>query len=197
MGRITLPLKEELFHEAVQNRWRGVFRRVFLQFLAVQARAQPDKKVAMDADLTLVEGNNEFAFDLYTHLAKEKGNKFFSPYSISTALGITYTGARGNTAKEIAKTLHFTLDKDRLHPAFGELIRKVNGPDKKRGYELAVANSLWGNKSDLSLHPKFLRTTLTDYQGSFQFVDFSGNPTVRAGGSTAGSRARPTTRSWT
>ena len=60
--------------------------------------AQDAKKPAGDADVkTLVQGNNEFAFDLYAQLAKEqKGNIFFSPYSISTALGMTYAGARAN-----------------------------------------------------------------------------------------------------
>ncbi len=120
----------------------------------------------------LVQGNNEFAFDLYKQLSKKEGNKFFSPYSISTALGMTFAGARGNTAKEMAQTLHFTLDNERLHPASGELIRKIQGADKKRNYELAVANSLWG-KTGLSLEPKFLRITQTDYQAGFHFVDFS------------------------
>ena len=139
---------------------------------AAQVQAQN-----MDPDLAaVVEGNNEFAFDLYHRLAEKPGNKFFSPYSISTALGMTYAGARGNTAKEMAKTLHFTLDNEQLHSAFGELIRKIQGADKKRNYELAVANSLWGN-SDLSLDPKFLRITQTDHQARFQFVNFSGDPT--------------------
>jgi serpin B len=121
---------------------------------------------------TLVEGNNAFAFDLYGRLSQQPGNKFFSPYSISTALGMTYAGARGNTAKEMAQTLHFTLDKERLHPAFGELIRKIQGADNKRNYELATANSLWGDKTGLSLDPKFLRITQTDYQAGFRLVDF-------------------------
>ena len=124
----------------------------------------------------LVEGNNEFAFDLYKQLRKKEGNKFFSPYSISTALGMTFAGARGNTAKEMAQTLHFTLDNERLHPASGELIRKIQGADKKRNYELAVANSLWGNKTGLSLEPKFLRITQIDYQAGFHHVDFGKDP---------------------
>ncbi len=124
----------------------------------------------------VVEGNNEFAFDLYRQLAQKPGNKFFSPYSISTALGMTYAGARGNTAKEMAQTLHFSLDSEKLPPAFGELIRKIQGADKKRQYELAVANSLWGAHG-LSLDANFLRITQTNYQGGFQFVNFVGDPT--------------------
>ncbi len=84
---------------------------------------------------------------------------------------MTYAGARGNTAKQMAQTLHFDLDSKRLHPTFGHLIRLTNEADKKRHYELAVANSLWGDKG-LSLNPQFLRLTQTDYQAGFQFADF-------------------------
>ena len=58
---------------------------------------------------TVVEGNNQFALDLYQRLGQKPGNKFFSPYSISTALGMTYAGAKGQTAQEMASTLHFAL----------------------------------------------------------------------------------------
>ena len=153
---------------------------------------QPGAKDDLKA---VVEGNNEFAFDLLHQLGQKPGNKFFSPYSISTALAMTYAGARGNTAKEMAQTLHFTLENERLHPAFGELIRKIQGADKKRNYELAVANSLWGGKSGLSLDPRFLRITQTDYHAGFQFVDFVKDTEGRAGQSTLGSRTKPTKRS--
>src|SRR5512135_2248728 len=64
-------------------------------------------------------GINAFAFDLYARLAEEKkgANLFFSPYSISTALSMTCAGARGNTAAEMKKTLHFALNDAKLHPA--------------------------------------------------------------------------------
>ena len=60
---------------------------------------------------TLVEGNNQFALDMYQQIGQKPGNKFFSPYSISTALGMTYAGAREQTALEMARTLHFALGK--------------------------------------------------------------------------------------
>ena len=48
----------------------------------------------------VVRGNNAFAFDLYRQLAAgdDGKNLFFSPYSISTALAMTYAGARADTA---------------------------------------------------------------------------------------------------
>jgi serine protease inhibitor len=93
----------------------------------------------------LVKGNNEFAFDLYARLSEKEGNIVFSPYSISSALGMTYAGARGETAAQIAKVLHFTLGQERLHPACGALIADLQA-DGGRPYQLDVANALWGQK---------------------------------------------------
>jgi serpin B len=75
------------------------------------------------ADLEdLVTGNTAFAFDLYQNLSQEGRNLFFSPYSISLALAMTYAGARSVTEEQMAETLHFTtLGQDRLHPAFNAL----------------------------------------------------------------------------
>ena len=68
--------------------------------------------------IALVQGDNTFALDLYSRLHTREGNLFFSPYSISTALSMTYAGARGQTAEQMAKVLHFPLDSQRLPPAF-------------------------------------------------------------------------------
>ena len=71
---------------------------------------------------TLVSGNNTFAFDLYRLLSDDSdGNLFFSPYSISAALAMTYAGARTETEQEIAGALSFLLPQDRLHPGFNAL----------------------------------------------------------------------------
>lgn len=89
----------------------------------------------------VVDGSNAFAIDLYGQLRGRSGNLFFSPESISTALAMTYAGARGQTAEEMAKTLHFTLPPDRLHPAMGALLNDLNAAHT--GYRLTVANALW------------------------------------------------------
>ncbi|HME57101.1 MAG TPA: serpin family protein, partial [Terracidiphilus sp.] len=82
----------------------------------------------------VVESNNAFAIELYGQLRNQDGNLFFSPESISTALAMTYAGARGDTAAEMAKTLHFTLPPERLHPAMGALLSNLNAAHK--GYQL-------------------------------------------------------------
>jgi serpin B len=121
----------------------------------------------------VVQGNTEFALALYRQLRSQEGNLFFSPYSISTALAMTYAGARGDTADEMAKALDFSLDQDRLHPAFAKLLADLNGDPKKRGYELSVANALWGQKN-FGFLPDFLNLTRNNYGAGLQQVDFMG-----------------------
>ena len=99
-------------------------------------------------DLTaLVEGNNQFALDLYKKLAEtEKGNIFFSPYSISSALAMTYAGARGQTADEMAKVLGIAKLGDKVHPAHASLAYKLRSAGGKDKPEFHIANALWGSK---------------------------------------------------
>jgi len=119
----------------------------------------------------VVEGNNAFAVDLYGHLRARSGNLFFSPESISTALAMAYAGARGDTAAQMEKTLHFTLSPDRLHPAMGAILSDLNAPHD--GYQLHVANALWAQQGD-SFLADFLKLTKSDYGAGFNQVDFNG-----------------------
>jgi RNA polymerase sigma factor (sigma-70 family) len=121
----------------------------------------------------VVKGNTEFALDLYGRLRTADGNLFYSPYSISTALAMTYAGARADTAEQMAKALHFTLEQDRLHPGFAALHKELNGDGPKRGYQLSGANTLWGHK-DIDFRNEFLATIQANYDGGLHLVDFIG-----------------------
>ena len=122
----------------------------------------------------LVRGNTKFALELYARLRTNEGNLFVSPYSISSALAMTYAGAHGQTAEEMARTLHFELPNDKLHPAFAALLNEVDGAgDKKRGYQLSTANALWGQKG-YPFHADFLKRTRESYDAGLNNVDFSG-----------------------
>jgi serpin B len=84
---------------------------------------------------------------------------------------MTYAGARGQTAEEMAKTLHFTLAQEQLHPAFARLIASLNGDPKTRKYQLFVANALWGQKG-YHFHEAFLKTTEKNYGAGLHEVDY-------------------------
>ena len=90
---------------------------------------------------TVVNANNQFAFDLYSELNKsEKGNVFYSPYSISAALAMTYEGAKGQTANEIKSVFHFP-ENNILRPNFAAIYNDIN--NGAEDYELRTGNALW------------------------------------------------------
>jgi serpin B len=131
----------------------------------------------LQAAAPVVEGNTRFALDLYGRLRGSAGNLFFSPYSVSSALAMTYAGARGETARQMAETLHLTLPPDQLHPAVHALIEHINGTGDPatRPYQLATANALWGDQGD-SFLPAFLDLTRANYGAGLRQVDFRHAP---------------------
>jgi serine protease inhibitor len=123
----------------------------------------------------ITEGNNKFALELYQKLQSQPGNLFLSPYSISTALAMTYAGARGETESQMAKTLQFptpTISKEQFHNTFSNIVRQLNQAGEKGGYELVVTNALWGQK-DCKFLPEYLTLVKTNYAGNLQQVDFA------------------------
>ena len=119
----------------------------------------------------VVQGNNAFAVQLYGQLRNQSGNLFFSPESISTALAMTYAGARGDTATEMANVLHLTLPPEKLHPAMAMLLRDRNATHE--GYELRVADALWGQQGYPFLD-SFIKTSKDNYGAGLNPVDFKG-----------------------
>lgn len=145
----------------------------------VRASAPQVPAAEMEA---LAAGNNAFAFDLYGALRGEGGNLFLSPYSISLALGMTYGGARGETERQMAEALHFTLPQDRLHPAFNALDQQLatrknaggEGADGK-GFRLNIVNDLWGEQ-DYTFEQAFLDLLAENYGAGLRLMDFKTNP---------------------
>ena len=125
---------------------------------------------------TFANDSNAFALDLYGQLTKtEKGNLFFSPYSISTALAMTYGGARGNTGAQMEKVLHFTLGQAHLHAVCGAFAQELNAAEKNgkaRGFQLSVANRLFGQNGYHFL-PAFVEATQVFYGAGLEQLDFS------------------------
>jgi serpin B len=125
---------------------------------------------------TLVDGNNAFALDLYQSLRDQDGNLFYSPFSISLALAMTYAGARGSTESQMANTLHFDLSQDQLHPAFNaldqELAKRGEAQSKdEQPLQLDIANAVWAEQSYTFLQA-YLDTIAENYGAGIRLADF-------------------------
>ncbi|MFU8795765.1 MAG: serpin family protein [Dehalococcoidia bacterium] len=125
----------------------------------------------------LIEGNSAFAFELYRQLRGEEDNLFYSPHSISVALAMTYAGAEGDTAEQMASTLRFLLEQEDLHPAFNwldsELAARGEGAAGKEGegFRLNIVNAIWGQK-DYSFLESFLDVLAENYGAGLKILDF-------------------------
>ena len=146
---------------------------------SAKERAAP---TAADADLAaLARGNTTFAFDLYEALREDGGNLFYSPYSISLALAMTYAGARGDTESQMADTLHFDLPQDSLHPTFNALDLEIasRGKDDQDedagGFTLRIANAVWG-QHDYQFQKMFIDLLAENYGAGVRPANFSEAP---------------------
>ncbi|MEK8016062.1 MAG: serpin family protein, partial [Candidatus Parabeggiatoa sp.] len=125
----------------------------------------------------LVQGNTAFALDIYAELKNNNsGNLFLSPYSLSTALGMTYVGAKGATQAQMSQVLHFPRKQDELHPAFHQLQQQV--VQAQKNVVLNIANALWGQKAYPFL-PTFSENVATYYQANLKSADFTNAEVIR------------------
>ena len=134
----------------------------------------PDYENATPQDINEVsDANNRFALELYSRMKEEGDNVFFSPWSISSALAMTYEGARGKTAEEMLSVLHFPADDRKRMSAFAGILAEINKGDKK--YELRTANALWAQK-DYHLLDSFSGIIQKYYGGKVTDLNFVDDP---------------------
>ncbi|NIM16104.1 MAG: serpin family protein [Candidatus Aminicenantes bacterium] len=132
----------------------------------------------------LVSNNNTFAFELYQMIKDKADNLFFSPYSITVALAMTYAGARSQTETQMAATLHFNFPQDKLHSLFNaldlELANRKQSETKEddeggKYLKLNIANAIWAQED----HPfldEYLDILAINYGAGIWLVDFKSNP---------------------
>ena len=140
-----------------------------------------DPQVSAADGATLAAGNQAFAIDAYHKLTAEKDNLVFSPASISIALAMTYAGAAGTTASEMAAALHFDLPAAQLHPAFNamDLALSQRG-DGKLGADggpmrLHVVNAAWAERT-YTFRSEYLDVLGANYGAGVNLLDFIGAP---------------------
>jgi serpin B len=131
----------------------------------------PEVKAGGDVTVT-ADANNRFAFAVYADLNKSEGknNIFISPYSISSALAMTYEGANGETAAQMMKVFHFPKDINSLRQGYFGMQEILNA--KNKAYDLLSANSLWPQKG-CEFSKQYLETVEKYYGGKAELVDFA------------------------
>lgn len=139
---------------------------------ALEAAPRPSDSAPLNS---VVQGNTAFAVDLYQHERTNSGNLFFSPYSISTALAMTYAGARGRTEQEMAHVLHFDLAQSKLHPAFGAHRKRMDDIGREKQISLSVANSIWCQQGN-HFTEAFLKLNRESYGAEARPLDFVKRP---------------------
>lgn len=164
--------------------------RMSLWALLVCISTQADSSVrASDAAATAI---NQLGLDLLPKAGRSDANLLLSPFSIQSALAMTYAGAADQTREEMRRVLHYAPDESALHESFNDLRRaldEITRASAKRAaasrpgggpgdpISLTIANRLFGEEGYEFREP-FLALTRDVYYAPFQAMSFSGNPEV-------------------
>ncbi len=124
---------------------------------------------------TLAANNNKFAFEMFKELRATEGdtNIFYSPYSITQALAMTYVGAKGETKTQMAAALHFEQDDETLHNNFNWLDLHLNYTDDN--YTFSNANSIWP-QIGYEFEQSYIDAIMLNYGAKLLLLDFAADP---------------------
>ncbi len=139
-------------------------------FAQASPRAKPARPAPGPAE-RIAQSQTAFALDLYAQLRTDEGNLFFSPHSIATALAMTWAGARGETAAQMAKTLRFPADLADIHAAHAALATRLKDAQREGKVALHVANALWPQK-DYAFRKEYLQQLERNYSAPAKPVDY-------------------------
>lgn len=120
--------------------------------------------------VAFVQGNTAFAFNLHRRLAQPGTNLFFSPYSMTAALALVQSGARGQTAQQIADTLQFPPPAE-LQTALARIRQSFTNASQQEHIELATATGLWA-RQHYGITDDFLKRAREAFAAEVQLVDF-------------------------
>lgn len=121
---------------------------------------------------------NQFAFDLYRQIEGLGPKVVFSPYSVATALAMTWNGAAGQTYDEMTAVLHADDGYNQSLNALDQAITSRAGEypvgDETVTLELTTANQLWGQQ-DFPFETSFLDVIAANFGAGLRIVDFIGD----------------------
>ncbi len=117
----------------------------------------------------LARSDNAFGLDLFAKLRAQKGNLALSPLSLSTALTMTWAGARGETAEQMKKVLPQSGTIEQALSLNGKLLASYQDPELK--VTLRIANRLFVEKA-YALKPSYLDIMGTTFGAPVEQVDF-------------------------
>lgn len=121
----------------------------------------------------LTRSINDFAFSLNLQLVSDPtANVLFSPYSLFSTLSLTYAGARGNTAAQIAKALSLQVDVKELANQAAKLQKQLIPAKGEKSYALRSANALWLDRDSYILSD-FRYLAQNQYGAKVESVNFA------------------------
>lgn len=141
---------------------------------AAIARAEQSHGTSM-TQINLSSAINDFGFRLLHALAGGNGgNAIVSPFSVSTALAMTYNGAAGDTKAAMGQTLAVSaFSDDDLNRASRNLLETLEKADPS--VKMEIANALWA-QAGFRISPQFLELSRQFYDAPVESLDFQGNP---------------------
>ena len=124
--------------------------RLFIIFMLLFSssclHSKPEATENKNQNINLTKDNTDFACRLYANLKTPGENLFFSPFSISSALTMTYIGSENNTANEMKSVMQLSMEKNELNDSYRNLMNDLNSLQKNGGIRLLNSNALWPHK---------------------------------------------------
>jgi serpin B len=156
------------------SRWPVLlaFGSLILLSLGSAPPEQADRAIAPEAK-AIIDGNSAFALGLFAHVERPDQNQILSPFSVSSALAMAYTGARGITEKQMAEALQFPTNRTDVSSGMTAILASFTNLSSG-DVELNVANALWP-QSGYQFIPEFLDLCRNHHQAVPDFVDFQAN----------------------
>ncbi|MCG6858929.1 MAG: serpin family protein [Salaquimonas sp.] len=124
-------------------------------FAALLAALLAGPAVADSDSSKLVRAYNHTGLALFEKLAAQKGNIFISPYSIGSAMAMAASGARGQTAREMAKVLDYPVPVTELGPLAEALGLRLTMRADDEDAAITTANALHLTQGGDSVLPAY------------------------------------------